>query len=59
MGLNDFKNLVVFNSLSKRSNVPGLRSGFIAGDAEIIQKFLILSSYTFLYVIGMGSRLNI
>jgi N-succinyldiaminopimelate aminotransferase len=45
MGLTDFKNLVVFNSLSKRSNVPGLRSGFIAGDAEIIQKFLLYRTY--------------
>ncbi|MGE0698173.1 MAG: aminotransferase class I/II-fold pyridoxal phosphate-dependent enzyme [Hyphomicrobiaceae bacterium] len=32
-----FKNLVVFNSLSKRSNLPGLRSGFVAGDAEFIE----------------------
>ena len=45
MGLTDFKNLVVFNSLSKRSNVPGLRSGFIAGDADIIQKFLLYRTY--------------
>lgn len=45
MGLIDFKNLVVFNSLSKRSNVPGLRSGYVAGDAEIIQKFLLYRTY--------------
>ena len=45
MGISDFKNLVVFNSLSKRSNVPGLRSGFVAGDAEIIQKFLLYRTY--------------
>ncbi len=45
MGLTDFKNLVVFNSLSKRSNVPGLRSGYVAGDAEIIQKFLLYRTY--------------
>lgn len=45
MGLTDFKNLVVFNSLSKRSNVPGLRSGFIAGDEEIIKKFLLYRTY--------------
>lgn len=32
-----FKNVVVFNSLSKRSNLPGLRSGFVAGDAEFIE----------------------
>ena len=32
-----FKNLVVFNSLSKRSNLPGLRSGFIAGDGAFLE----------------------
>ncbi len=45
MGITDFKNLIVFNSLSKRSNVPGLRSGFAAGDADIIQKFLLYRTY--------------
>ncbi|MGA7181337.1 MAG: succinyldiaminopimelate transaminase [Thiobacillaceae bacterium] len=39
------ENLVVFNSLSKRSNVPGLRSGFVAGDAEVIKKFLLYRTY--------------
>ncbi|HYP68947.1 MAG TPA: succinyldiaminopimelate transaminase [Thiobacillaceae bacterium] len=39
------KNLVVFNSLSKRSNVPGLRSGFAAGDGEIIGRFLLYRTY--------------
>lgn len=34
-----FKNLVVFNSLSKRSNLPGLRSGFCAGDAEFLESY--------------------
>jgi N-succinyldiaminopimelate aminotransferase len=37
--------LVVFNSLSKRSNVPGLRSGFVAGDAETIGQFLLYRTY--------------
>jgi N-succinyldiaminopimelate aminotransferase len=37
--------LVVFNSLSKRSNVPGLRSGFVAGDAELIKQFLLYRTY--------------
>lgn len=37
--------LVVFNSLSKRSNVPGLRSGFVAGDAEILKDFLLYRTY--------------
>jgi N-succinyldiaminopimelate aminotransferase len=41
----DFRNLVVFNSLSKRSNVPGLRSGFVAGDAEVIRQFLLYRTY--------------
>lgn len=37
--------LVVFNSLSKRSNVPGLRSGFVAGDAQAIKQFLLYRTY--------------
>ncbi|MGB3652969.1 MAG: succinyldiaminopimelate transaminase [Rivularia sp. (in: cyanobacteria)] len=39
MGLDDFNRCIVFHSLSKRSNVPGLRSGFVAGDVKVIQKF--------------------
>ncbi|MEW6133458.1 MAG: succinyldiaminopimelate transaminase [Pseudomonadota bacterium] len=39
------KNLVVFNSLSKRSNVPGLRSGFAAGDAEVMKQFQLYRTY--------------
>ncbi len=34
-----FSNIVVFNSLSKRSNLPGLRSGFVAGDAQFLDSF--------------------
>jgi N-succinyldiaminopimelate aminotransferase len=37
--------LVVFSSLSKRSNVPGLRSGFVAGDASLIKAFLLYRTY--------------
>ena len=37
--------LVVFSSLSKRSNVPGMRSGFVAGDAQILEKFLLYRTY--------------
>ena len=44
-GRTDFQNLVVFSSLSKRSNVPGMRSGFVAGDAEILKKFLLYRTY--------------
>ena len=45
LGRTDFKNLVSFTSLSKRSNVPGMRSGFCAGDAQWIQKFLLYRTY--------------
>lgn len=41
----DFRNLVVFSSLSKRSNVPGMRSGFVAGDAGLISKFALYRTY--------------
>lgn len=41
----DLSRLVVFNSLSKRSNVPGLRSGFVAGDAALIKDFLLYRTY--------------
>ncbi len=41
----DFSRCVVFHSLSKRSNLPGLRSGFVAGDAEILKKFLLYRTY--------------
>jgi len=39
------KNLIVFNSLSKRSNVPGLRSGMVAGDAALMKQFLLYRTY--------------
>ena len=45
LGRSDFRNLVIFSSLSKRSNVPGLRSGFVAGDARIIEKFTLYRTY--------------
>ena len=41
----DCKNLVIFSSLSKRSNVPGMRSGFVAGDEKIIEKFALYRTY--------------
>lgn len=41
----DFARLVVFSSLSKRSNAPGLRSGFVAGDAAVLAKFLLYRTY--------------
>ena len=45
MGNPDFRRCIVFHSLSKRSNVPGMRSGFVAGDASIIQKYLLYRTY--------------
>jgi N-succinyldiaminopimelate aminotransferase len=45
LGRGDYRNLVVFSSLSKRSNVPGMRSGFVAGDAEVIAKFMLYRTY--------------
>ncbi|HYN57977.1 MAG TPA: succinyldiaminopimelate transaminase [Rubrivivax sp.] len=45
LGRHDFRNLVAFTSLSKRSNVPGLRSGFVAGDAALLKAFLLYRTY--------------
>jgi N-succinyldiaminopimelate aminotransferase len=45
LGRTDFRNVVMFSSLSKRSNVPGMRSGFVAGDAEILKRFLLYRTY--------------
>jgi N-succinyldiaminopimelate aminotransferase len=45
LGRDDYRNLVVFSSLSKRSNVPGLRSGFVAGDATVLSRFLLYRTY--------------
>ncbi|MFC1749405.1 succinyldiaminopimelate transaminase [Pseudomonadota bacterium] len=45
MGNIDYKRCVVFHSLSKRSNLPGMRSGFVAGDAEVLANFLRYRTY--------------
>ena len=45
MGNEDYKRCLAFHSLSKRSNAPGLRSGFVAGDAELIEPFLLYRTY--------------
>ncbi len=45
LGRTDFRNVVMFSSLSKRSNVPGMRSGFVAGDGEILKRFLLYRTY--------------
>ncbi len=44
-GRGDYRNLIVFGSLSKRSNVPGMRSGFVAGDPRLIKTFLLYRTY--------------
>ena len=45
LGRGDWRNLVAFTSLSKRSNVPGMRSGFVAGAARLIRSFLLYRTY--------------
>jgi N-succinyldiaminopimelate aminotransferase len=45
LGRQGFERLVVFTSLSKRSNVPGMRSGFVAGDAALLEPFLLYRTY--------------
>lgn len=45
MGNTDWKRCVVFHSLSKRSNAPGIRSGFVAGDVDILKQFLQFRTY--------------
>ncbi len=44
-GESDFRNCLVFHSLSKRSNLPGLRSGFVAGDASVLERYLAYRTY--------------
>jgi N-succinyldiaminopimelate aminotransferase len=55
----DFSNLVAFTSLSKRSNVPGLRSGFVAGDARWIKPFLLYRTYHGSAMSGIVQRASI
>jgi N-succinyldiaminopimelate aminotransferase len=45
LGRDDYRRLVMFSSLSKRSNVPGMRSGFVAGDKVLVEKFLLYRTY--------------
>lgn len=44
-GRDDYRGIVVFGSLSKRSNAPGLRSGYVAGDAALLKAFLLYRTY--------------
>ena len=45
LGRDDYKNCIVFHSLSKRSNLPGMRSGFVAGDANLLKPYLQYRTY--------------
>ncbi|MDE2615793.1 MAG: succinyldiaminopimelate transaminase [Burkholderiales bacterium] len=45
LGRKDFRNLIALTSLSKRSNVPGMRSGFVAGDVNVMKAFLLYRTY--------------
>ena len=59
LGRDDWRNLVAFTSLSKRSNVPGLRSGFVAGDARLIKPFLLYRTYHGSAMSGLVQRASI
>ncbi|MEK7262411.1 MAG: succinyldiaminopimelate transaminase, partial [Pseudomonadota bacterium] len=45
LGIDDYRNCLVFHSLSKRSNLPGLRSGFVAGDGAVLAQYLQYRTY--------------
>ncbi|MHB8535440.1 MAG: succinyldiaminopimelate transaminase [Sulfuricaulis sp.] len=45
IGVKDYRHCLAFHSLSKRSNLPGLRSGFVAGDAEVLAQYLLYRTY--------------
>jgi N-succinyldiaminopimelate aminotransferase len=59
LGRGGFKNLIALTSLSKRSNVPGLRSGFVAGDAQLIKAFLLYRTYHGSAMGGLVQRASI
>ena len=59
LGREDFTNLVALTSLSKRSNVPGLRSGFVAGDRRLLKAFLLYRTYHGSAMGGMVQRASI
>ena len=59
LGRTDFKNLLAFTSLSKRSNMPGLRSGFVAGDERLIESFLLYRTYHGSAMSGMVQHASI
>src|SRR4030095_6702769 len=59
VGLSDFRNLIAFTSLSKRSHVPGMRSGFAAGDANMLQQCLLYRTYHGCAMSGMVQAASI
>ena len=59
LGRDDFRRLVAFTSLSKRSSVPGMRSGFVAGDAHLIKAFLLYRTYHGSAMSGVVQRASI
>jgi N-succinyldiaminopimelate aminotransferase len=59
LGRSDFQRLIAFTSLSKRSNVPGMRSGFVAGDAQLIKPFLLYRTYHGSAMSGMVQQASI
>ncbi len=59
LGRTGFPRLVMLTSLSKRSNVPGMRSGFVAGDASLIEPFLLYRTYHGSAMSGMVQRASI
>ena len=59
LGRKDFKNLISLTSLSKRSNVPGMRSGFVAGDADVMKQYLLYRTYHGSAMSGMVQKASI
>jgi N-succinyldiaminopimelate aminotransferase len=59
LGIDDFRRCLVFHSLSKRSNLPGLRSGFIAGDASIMKDYLQYRTYHGCTLSGLAQQASI
>ena len=59
LGRHDFRNLIALTSLSKRSNVPGLRSGFVAGDRALVKPFLLYRTYHGSAMGGLVQRASI
>lgn len=59
LGHSDFQRLMSFSSLSKRSNLPGLRSGYVAGDAALLERFLLYRTYHGSAMSGVTAKASI